>query len=155
MSNANGDFERIVTMRPAFDRRHKDPHKNYGIHGVELRMVLRGAKGATQFLLYTNWQLPHVTEETHRRHLHGTDLLGLHCSYDPIPADKGYHWATPQYDGQEDRDCDVLPGGKCFYDGSSLNADEIFQLLLTEGSEGVWKGLEDFYHDLCASQPTA
>jgi hypothetical protein len=33
-------FERIVTMNPAYDKRNADPSKNYGIHGVDLRMVL-------------------------------------------------------------------------------------------------------------------
>ena len=55
-------MEKIVKFYPAFDRR-KDPKGNYGIHGVDMRMILKGDKGAVQFVLYTNWHLPHVQEE--------------------------------------------------------------------------------------------
>ena len=55
--------ERITKIYPAWDRRDPNPSKDYGIHGAELRMVLKGELGATQFVLYTNWHLPHVTEE--------------------------------------------------------------------------------------------
>lgn len=147
------NFEKIVTFRAAFDRRDPDPKKNYGIHGVEMRMVLRGPLGATQFLLYTGWMLPHVTEETWEKHAHDPYRLRLFTK--PNPADRGYHWLTPQYEGAEMRDCDLLPGGKCYYDGSSLNADETFQLLLTEGDAGVWKDLEDFYNQLAADSEHA
>ena len=56
-------FQRIVKKNKAFDKRHKDPEKNYGIHGVELHFILKGSHGASQFLLYTNRQLPHVQKE--------------------------------------------------------------------------------------------
>lgn len=141
-------FERIVTIHPAFDRRHSDPKKNYGIHGCELRMILKGPEGATQFLLFTNWQLPHVTEETLARCVMGEDRIGLKVSFLPNPADKGYHWSKPQYEGQSAMKCDLLPGGECYYDGSGLNAEDTFQTLLKEGSEGVWRELAEFYQEL-------
>lgn len=53
------NLERIVRFEPAYDKRDK----NYGIHGVQVRFVLKGAEGAVQFLLYTNWQLPHIVKE--------------------------------------------------------------------------------------------
>lgn len=40
-------MERITKFYPAFDKRSSIPGKNYGIHGVELRMILKGNKGAT------------------------------------------------------------------------------------------------------------
>jgi hypothetical protein len=141
-------FERIVTMSAAFDRRHSDPKKNYGIHGVDLRMVLKGPLGATQFLLYTGWHLPHVTEETWNNH--AGDDYRLRLFTKPTPADKGYHWSTPQYEGQSPMKCDLMPSGECYYDGSSLNCEQTFEILLREGSEGVWKDLEEFYSNLCA-----
>ena len=39
--------ERITKIYPAWDRRDPNPSKNYGIHGAELRMVLKGELGAT------------------------------------------------------------------------------------------------------------
>ena len=148
-------FERIVTMHPAFDKRSADPGKNFGIHGVELRMVLKGPLGATQFLLYTNWHLPHVRDELEQRLLsEPASAVALRCHARPTPADLGYHWSTPRYADQEARDCDLLAGGKCYYDGSGLSAEPVFERLLREGSDGVWKELEDFYRELAQEKAT-
>jgi len=51
-------LERIIQFTPAYDKRPK-----YGIHGVNLRFLLKGPKGAIQFLLFTNWMTPKVREE--------------------------------------------------------------------------------------------
>lgn len=139
------EFERIVTFSPAFDKRSADPSKNYGIHGVELRMILKGPKGATQFVLYTNWMLPHVDEETWRS---GKSRETLRILTRPIPADLGYHWHAPRHEGQTPMKCDLMPTGSCYYDGSSLNAERIFDVLRDEGSDGVWRELEALYRDL-------
>jgi hypothetical protein len=56
------------------------------------------------------------------------------------------------WDGQEpiSDDCDIL-GGKCYYDGSGLNAEPVYELLLREGSDGVWKSLGEYYNE-CFTQ---
>lgn len=38
-------------------------------------------------------------------------------------------------------------GGPCYYDGSTLNADRIFHVLLEEGDSGVWRELEAYYKE--------
>jgi len=137
------DFERTVIFLPAFDKRDSDPSKNYGIHGVGVRFVLKGPEGAVQFLLFTGWHLPHVQEE-----LVGKCHTEHHfCSLKPMPADLGYHSPTPHYEGQEpiSDDCEFI-GGPCYYDGSTLNAEPVFNRLLAEGDAGVWDELEAFYH---------
>ncbi len=126
------DFERQITFRAAYDKRDPDPTKNYGIHSVEIRFLLKGPKGATQFLFYTGWFLPEVRKP------------GLSNDY-PMPVDLGYYSLTPQYENDQPFDCDLFPSGKCYYDGSSLNAEPVFERLLREGHEGVWAELEDFY----------
>lgn len=132
-------------MSPAFDKRSPNPRMNYGIHGVELRMVLIGTKGATQFVLYTNWQLPHVEAEFDKRP-HRERFLDK-----PMPADLGYHSPTPIYEVQEPRgSCEYLNGHPCYHDGSGLNAEPIFDVLLREGSEGVWRELTSYYNDTFA-----
>lgn len=137
-------MEKITQFMPAFDRRDPNPDKNYGIHGVDLRMVLKGDKGAVQFVLFTNWQLPHVQEEQKSRMTPSNHIL-----YEPIPADLGYHSLEPHYNGQEPRnDCEYLNGKPCYYDGSGLNAELIYQVLLKEGSEGVWKELQEYYNQV-------
>lgn len=143
-------FERRIDIDPAFDRRHPDPKQNYGIHGVTMRFILKGDKGAVQFVLFTNWQLPHVTEETDQRTIAkaraGEDIsIDLRCFYRPLPADRGYHSPTPVWEGQESRECDLLDGKPCYYDGSGLQAETVYHALLAEGGEGVWKELEYYY----------
>lgn len=151
------EFEQWIEMDAAFDKRHDDPTKNYGIHGVDMRFYLRGPKGAVQFVLFTNWQLPHVTQELAVRHVaeiqaggsghvKPVDILRIHSN--PLPADLGCHAYEPQYDDQERMEsCDILldaPGG-CYYDGSGLAASEVYKRLLEEGSDGVWAALKDCY----------
>ena len=123
-------FERIVEMEPAFDKRHPDPNKNYGIHGMGLRFVLKGEKGATNFTVYTNWHLPHVADELWSRP-EPRFLL------EPMGADIGYHDTKPHYDGQDTMDCTYVEGGKCYYDGSSLSASEFMPEFLAGGSDAV------------------
>jgi hypothetical protein len=147
-------IERIVTFSPAYDKRPK-----YGVHGVELRMVLKGTEGAVQFVLYTKWQLPHVTKETDESTaLQTHDLqLRLDCFYHPQPAYLGYHSLVPRYEGQTPvRDsCEYLDGKPCYYGGSGLAADRIYEVLLREGSDGVWRELEAYYAQTFEDQEVA
>jgi hypothetical protein len=135
-------IERITTVYPAYDKRNPDPTKNYGIHSAELKMVLKGELGAVQFLLYTGWYLEHVARE-----LYSNQRRDYEYSYfTPQPADLGYHSTTPRYEGQPPSDeCEYLEGKPCYYDGSSLNARKPYELLITLGSEAVWKYLEEYY----------
>lgn len=131
-------LEREIIFRPAFDKRDPDPRKNYGIHGVECAFYLKGPEGAIQFVIFTNWMLPHVQLELDRR--------DDHTSCHPMPADLGYHSYIPRYEGQEalTEDCPII-GGRCYYDGSGLAAYRVYDILVSEGSEDVWKRLEQEY----------
>lgn len=152
------EFTRIVTFTPAFDKRDPDPKKNFGIHGVELRMVLKGPEGAIQFVVFTGW---HWLTNTHG----------------PMAADFGYHARKPQYEGHlpiggtafnyekmieigttdhplqfPERvetgtftPCEYLDGAPCYYDGSGLYAEKVFQRMIREGDDAVWQELEQAY----------
>lgn len=134
-------MEKSIEFEPAFDKRGQNP--DYGIHGVQLRFLLKGEQGAVQFVLYTNWHLPHVQKELDGKR----DLNHVLCH--PMPADLGYHSKTPRYEDQQKRtDCPFLDGADCYYDGSSLNAQRIYHTLLTSGSDGVWKELEAYYEGI-------
>lgn len=142
-------FEQMLVMTPAFDKRHPNPGKNYGIHGVELRFFLTGPVGAVTFTVFTNWQLPHVTEETMQRTLdRHPDRIGLKCSFLPSAAGIGYHWPTARYEGQTESACDLLRGGKCYSDSSFVRSEEVLERLIREGSEGVWRYMRDFYDEV-------
>lgn len=146
-------FERIVTFAPAYDNRDPDPKKNYGIHCVTLRMVLKGPLGAVQFVLYTGWYFHTITET-------GDPICGYRVNDSqrldkPLPADLGYHSFVPMHEGQEPMGpCEYLNGKPCYYDGSCLNAERIFYVLIREGDEGVWRELEAYYERMFAREAT-
>lgn len=128
---------REVQLLPAYDKRPE-----YGVHCVELRMVLTGTKGVVQFVLYTGWYLPENKETSER--------LGSIFNGRPMPAELGYHARKPVRDWQKKDEpsfgsCEYLDGDPCWYDGSGLNAERVYQLLLKGGSDAVWEELESYY----------
>ena len=139
-------MERIIKIRAAYDTRHTDPKKNYGIHGVQMYFYLKGTEGVVQFILSTNWHLPHVQNELDFK----MDSKYPHLSCHPMPYDLGYHSPIPQHEGQTtvNEECDILDGKPCYYDGSTLNAQPIYEKLLKEGDEGMWSALEEFYNEI-------
>jgi len=140
-------MERRVEFRPAFDRRSADPTRNYGVHGMELAFILKGAAGAIQFVVYTNWHLRRVQEE-HDSRIVSDKFPHLFCH--PSPADLGYHSRVPQYEGHEPitESCVYLDGAPCYYDGSSLQAVELYWRFVEHGEDVVWETLEKRYQGL-------
>lgn len=65
------NFERIVDIRPAFDKRDPDPAKDYGIGACRIAFVLKGPKGAVQFVIGTDWYLPHTQRQNRKWHVTG------------------------------------------------------------------------------------
>ena len=122
----------------------------YPSRGMEMLFVLKGPKGAIQFLLYTNWQLPHVRKDFEER-MRFESVSS--CLVMPMAADIGYHSPKPMYEGQEARECDVL-GGKCYYDGSGLRAQEPFDILVSKGLDALWEYLEDDYRERFPTKTT-
>lgn len=150
MMYKRNDLEHIITLEPAWDKRSDVPSKNYGVHGVTLRMVVKGPLGATQFLLYTNWQLPHVTKEQLDNPRWPLDKTAVRAVWQPLAADVGYHSPKPMYEDHSPMsgECEYVPGGVCYYDGSGLRAQEWYeQKLLPGGSDAIWEALEEEYED--------
>lgn len=143
------EFRREVTMRGAFDKRSTDPKRDYGIHGMDLKFLLHGPKATMQFLVYTGLHLPHIHEELHRKRGPGDAWLSA-----PQGADIGYHADVPQYEGQTGMECEYRPGKRCYYDGTSLGADEFMPEFLAGGSEAVWTMLEHRYHSRFGEEPS-
>ena len=140
-------MERFIELRPAYDKRHHDPRKNYGIHGVELKMFLKGECGVVQFVLFTHWHLPQVQAELLSK---CRGYNGHNCSMQASAADLGYHSPKPIREGDTpiSDNCRYLDGRPCYYDGSSLAAERIFKVLVAEGDAGVWRELETYYKEL-------
>jgi hypothetical protein len=125
-----GDSERAVVFLPGYST----DRKSYGRHGMDIKWLLRGPKGVTQFLVYSGW-------------VPGTDLYGdVHA---PTGADLGYHSTVQQYEHQEPMtECDYLGGRTCYYDGSGLQADALLRRFLVEGEQVIWRTLTERHDDL-------
>ena len=134
------ELERITEWDPAYDKRDPEPSKNYGMHGMNLRFVLKGPEGAITFTVFTNWHLPAVQREL-------IDNRNVY-SLTPMAADIGYHSPVPTYEGQEPMpyDCAYVGDKPCYYDGSTLNAEPIFETFVSEGEAAMWALLLDRYN---------
>ena len=127
--------EKILRIRMPFDKRHSCPEKNYGIGSMFFAMIYLKNNNAMQFTFSVPFYLPHVARGLPQ------DSLCEGLGYDV-----GYHADKPQYEGQSPMDkCNLLTEGKCYYDGSSLAADERYkQFLLQEDAfDWVWKKLAE------------
>jgi len=145
------DFVRSVRFRAGYDCKNvpckHEVKGEHGIAGVEMTMILLGEKGATQFKLLTNWYPSTVSMPS---------WMTAH-DYRGTPADLGHHWFTPTYEDEWHSDyCDILhpdePEKGCYYDGSGVAADRVFERLVDDGEDGVWDELERLYTSL--AQPT-
>jgi hypothetical protein len=134
-------FTRLTEWAPAYNK----ISEGYGRHGMEVRFVLKGAAGAVQFVLYTNWLTSGDRFEARHGGLHCTDGIRRNDNVSPQPADLGYHALAPQYEGQPQRECGYVDGGKCYYDGSGLNAADAFDVFTDDGEEALWSLLETYY----------
>lgn len=126
-------LERKIKLTPAYDKRHFDPKKNYGIGCVDMRFLVKGPEGVIQFAFMTGWFLPQNKNIS-------TDMY-------PYAYDLGYHSYVPLYEGQPKMtdECPYLDGKPCYYDGTSLGAEGVLELLIKDGVEAVWEFLERDY----------
>lgn len=134
-----GAFTRRVEFQAAFDKRHPNPSKNYGVGAVVLRFILIGERGAMQFVCSTGMYPKHVTDEWDAS---GRDPKAFRA----MGYDIGYHAHEPQHEGQSAQDnCTYLGGRACYYDGTSLGAEEFLPTFITGGDDAVWAMLEARY----------
>lgn len=140
-----------LEITPGYDKRNDDPRKNYGVGGCTLRFYVLNPQRtrAIQFVCYTDW-LPRKTQDgiLHDpftgRYKVTQEVVGVQ----PMAADIGYHSPHKFYKRQKPMECDLVKGGKCYYDGSGLNAEPIRDLMLEKGSDAVWEALEAYYHEV-------
>ncbi len=129
-------FTREIRFSKAFDKRNTDPKKNFGIHGMNFRFLLKGPEGIVQFLFYSGIMLPAVADELAEKAMGFRTWMG---------ADLGYHSPKPVWEGQAEMPCDLMPTGKCYYDGSGLQAEVVADAFVSEGEDAVWKYMREFY----------
>lgn len=139
---------REIKISEAFDKRHKDPSKNYGIGACNIWFIVKGSKGAITLNIGTNWFLPSTVEEYKTKGVNGR-IVDLHRGDDgPVRAWAwDVHSKKKMYDGQTKyKESDIIKGG-CYCGGSCLRADRYLTILLEKGSEGVFEELEKDYKD--------
>lgn len=119
---------------------------SHGIHGMEIEFYVHGELGVVQFKLSTGW-LPQKVNKNNIGVLNFTANVGGKCSHlFPMATDLGYHSYKPHYDRQSSMGaCKLLGGKDCYYDGSSLNANDAFYTLLNGGEKELFKFLEQYY----------
>lgn len=146
-------FKKIIEWTPAFDRTNPDPKKNYGIGSVQIRFMLKGKKGVVQFLMGTGWYLPEVQERILRNspsHVHSYAYGEYYsCSLEPHAWDIGYHSYEPMYKGQDSitDHCQYLENKRCYYDGSGVDAEKYYNILVSKGEKELWGALGKYYMD--------
>jgi hypothetical protein len=134
-------YEKIITFYPAWDRRNSDPGKDYGIHGVGLRIVLVGKRGAIELIVFTNWMLPHVQQDLNKNFFD-------HLSCGPYPVDVLIHSKKPTDLNEAPRSkCVYLGKDKCYANSKHQYTKEVWDTLLYKGSEGVWEHLLKIYKE--------
>jgi hypothetical protein len=63
-------------------------------------------------------------------------------------TDLGYHARVPRYGEQQRMDCDFLPDGYCYYEGSGLAAEPVLEAFLSHGPHAVWAALGNYYAEV-------
>lgn len=145
-------LQRELIIIPGFDKRSDESSKNYGVHGCEVVFYLHGPRKTktVQLKLSTDWLPLNVQKERMGVDVADTvsypEVCQVVVSEQPMGMDLGYHSPRPKYKGQPRRNCDLSKRGYCYYDGSGLAADGVRDVLLKEGSEGVWRELEEYYN---------
>lgn len=130
-------FERAIV----FEQGWNDRGGQYGVHGMEIRFLLRGPKGVTQFAMNTGW----IPGEK--------GVSPTLADYFPSGSDLGYHAIEPQYDREMEQiggreSCPFLDGKPCFYDGSGLQAEPVLADFIQRGEVAVWEALRERHDGL-------
>ena len=142
-------MKKEIKILPGYDKRKE----GYGIHGCNLQFILKGKKAAVVFSVFTNWMTPEVQEETDKRPPSPSHPYLFHK---PLPADIGFHALKPFEDYLKEykqEKCCYLDDRPCYYDGSALQAQDVFNILTTKGSDGVWKYMEKCYKETFDKSP--
>lgn len=145
----SGDLRREIVFEPGYDHRAEDANKprgqRRGCHGLTMRWLVHGEHGTTSFTVFTGWLPSWVKPGRWGDVVTAPDGEPAHA---PMAADLGHHWDSPTYSGEGSMECHYRPSGRCFYNGSGLNAEPVFAALLTKGHEAVWEMLENYYRHL-------
>lgn len=132
------EFEERFQTAVVFEPGYNDRGGRYGVHGMDMRFLLRGPNGAAGFLMATGW----VPGEK--------GVNPSVASLFPMPMDISYHAHSPQHEGQErsTTQCPYLDGQPCFSDGAFMPAEPVFEAFIVRGDVAIWEALRDWHDNL-------
>lgn len=118
----------------------RESNREYDKEGGRFTYYLAGMRGTVQFV-YARYADDQVSK-----------ILGK----EEMAMDLGYHSPRPLYSGHramsEPGECDAFRGplrnATCYYDGSTMNAEPVLELLHRSGEDAVWEYLRQYYFDI-------
>lgn len=127
-----------IKVLPGWDKRDT----NGGFHGCEVLFVLQGPAGVLTFAVATDWA-PMTVQLAYMNGIKQTNVIGVQPRY----VDFVYHSFKPSdLPGQtKHEDCLYSPDGVCYASSSKRTAEYLRDVLLVEGSEGIWRELGQRY----------
>ena len=145
-------MERVIKISGAYDGTSHP--RNYGIGSMQIWMYVKGPKGGVSCNFATSWLLPQNQQSSFKMYTKGYPFDPLQELMQPKGTDISYHSKKKQHEWQSATDGCEITGGKCYCDGSSLSAQEDWlPIFLNEGSEGVFKKLEEYYETCFNNAP--
>jgi hypothetical protein len=113
--------------------------------GQELRVqiVVKGPVGAVEFAIWTRWP----TIPSYFAGYNSMFAFDYNLQVNrPIPVGRESHWDVPCVDEEKGwHECSLTNSGFCYHDGSSLAGDNLWNILMKKGTDGVYEHLEDYY----------
>lgn len=128
-------LEQTIQILSGWDLRDQDK----GFHGCEVLFILRGPAGVITFACATDWT-PMAVQQKYMNGVQRTNIIGIQ----PVAMDCIYHSFEPSENGKKHQDCPYTTAGVC-YTSSGGNAGYLRDILLKEGSEGIWRELGHRY----------
>lgn len=141
-------LERIVTVRAAYDCIGVQPcvhgsencypgsGGSHGRHNAELHMTVRGADAEIVLAIGTGWDLPTAPRRQRDKDYPWGMFVEFHTAH---PRYEGQYGGAPRPDGT------CRNWAACYIDAGYTMADEPAALLVSKGSDAVWKWLESLY----------
>ncbi len=138
-------MKKEIKFYPAWDKRSTESHKNYGIQGTILHFIVSDEKGASDLTVDLNWYLPQ------NREIDLCEMEVYPSTYwqKPLPINLGHHSPIRLHEWEFKRDsCEILARKPCYSSVSALDADKYFEILVSEGQEGLFKALEEYHKEI-------
>lgn len=131
-------LSQTIRVLPGWDKR--DQNESY--HGCEVIFILRGEKGVLTFAFATDWA-PMNVQQQYMNGVQRTNVIGVQ----PKPIDVVFHSPTPPLVPHlaQREDCPYMDNGVCYAAVSKLQATTLRDILLKEGSLGVWREMGQRY----------